>query len=119
VALVSGAVSDDRRKIERHEVWFPMHIVSEGREKQIAVSHDASAKGLLVATPNEMEVGAPVTITLRLPGRDGGEMTVEGVIVRVEPNPNDPDGPLGCHCAIQFDEEIPELRNALEEFNPS
>jgi len=112
-------VTDDKRNTKRHEVWFPMHIVSEGRERQIAVSHDASAKGLLVATPNAIEVGAPVEITLRLPGRDGGEINVEGVIVRVEPNYNDPDGPLGCHCAIQFDDEIPELKAALEDFTPS
>jgi hypothetical protein len=110
---------DDRRREKRHEVWFPMHIVSKGKGRQIAVSHDASAKGLLVATPNEIEVGAPVEITLRLPGRDGGEINVEGVIVRVEPNENDPNGPLGCHCAIKFEDEIPELKAALDEFNPS
>lgn len=94
-----------------------MHIEGGGSERQIAVSQDASEKGVLVATPTEVTEGAPVTITLRMPGSNRIEKTVQGVIVRVKQNPHDPDGPLGYHVAIEFDEEIPELKRALEELS--
>ncbi len=105
---------DDRREAKRYEVWFPLQIEADSSERQIAVSHDASHKGLLVATPAEVKAGASVKLRLRLPGPEKREHECEGVIVRVERNPHDPDGPFGYHVAIEFDEEVPELQRVLE-----
>lgn len=105
---------DERRTAGRYEVWFPMELSGETIHGPIAVSRDLSEKGILVASTDKPEVGADVKVTFRLPGKDKTQYTVEGVIVRVERNREDPKGLWRYQIAVQFDEPRPEFESTLE-----
>jgi hypothetical protein len=103
----------DKRGAARFDVWFPLEIESETTTRQIAVSKDVSQKGILVAMPSKVEVGAEVKVTFKLPGLVPIEHELEGVIVRVERNADDPKAMWRYQVAIQFDDEMPGLETAL------
>lgn len=104
---------DDKRRAARHDVWFPLEIESETTTRQVAVSKDVSQKGILVAMPTKVEVGADVKVTFKLPGLVPIEHELEGVIVRVDRNMDDPRAIWRYQVAIQFDDEMPGLETAL------
>jgi len=103
----------DHRNARRYDVWFPLEIEAETSDPQIAVSKDVSKKGILVATPSKVAVGADVRVTFKLPGLVPIEHELEGVIVRVDRNEGDPRTMWRYQVAIQFDDAMPGLETAL------
>ena len=94
-------------------IWFPMKIDGSG-ESIIGISRDVSAVGVLMVTAAEPQPGASVRVVMSLPDDDEGQRELAGHIVRVEANPDDPDGLWRHRVAIEFDETVAELEPLLE-----
>jgi hypothetical protein len=103
----------NRRNATRYELWFPLELQAESSIRTVAISHDMSEKGLLVATPHAMAVGAEVRVTFKLPGPVAIEHVLEGVIVRVEQPEAATRDLWRYRVAIEFDERIPGLETVL------
>jgi hypothetical protein len=99
------------RRSPRFMVWLPVRVdeLAEG----MAVSHDASDRGMLLVTASRLDVGAPVTIVVAVPPEGGEEREVHGRVVRVEDNAEDPDGMWPHRLAVEFDERVPDVERAL------
>ncbi len=99
------------RRAPRYTLWLPVQVqeLSEG----MAVGHDASALGLSMVTASRLEIGAPVTLTLRIPPESENERTVRGHVVRVERNDDDPDSIWPHRIAVEFEEADAEVGRAL------
>lgn len=80
----------------------------------LGVSHDASLAGMRVATDGAPEIGARLVVTFRVPPESGEERTIEGRVVRIEDNVDDPHGLWPKRVAVEFDRPMPELAAALE-----
>jgi hypothetical protein len=101
------------RRTKRVVVWLPVRV--EELAEGMAVTHNASARGVMLVTASALELGAPVTITFQVPEACASEQTVHGRVVRVEPNRDDPDGLWRHRLAVEFDEPLPELESILNE----
>ncbi len=99
------------RKAPRFVVWLPVRVeeLSEG----MAVTHDASDRGVMLVTASTLDVGSPVTITFQIPPDLHTEKTIQGRVVRVEPNREDPDGLWRHRLAVEFEHPVPELEAIL------
>ena len=95
------------RRAQRYTVWLPVRVaeLAEG----MAVSHNASSRGILLVTAQTLDVGSLVTIRVGLPPDGSEERQVQGRVVRVEDNSDDPDGLWPHRLAIEFDDVVPEL----------
>jgi hypothetical protein len=105
----------ESRERKRFTVWFPMKVGGPEGPESVAVSRNVSTKGLLMAAASQLEAGKSITVTFRLAGHDGSERTVQGKIIRTEPNSDDPDGLWPYRVAVQFEEPQEELEPLLEE----
>ncbi|MFW6052158.1 MAG: PilZ domain-containing protein [Myxococcota bacterium] len=108
-------MSDDRRRATRHRVWFPMRVEPKAGGETLAMSQNISRTGLLMATAEDLEIGASVDVTLRLPTQDAQDHQVSGRVVRVERNDRDPEGLWPHLVAVEFRSEVPELEPLLQE----
>ncbi len=99
------------RRARRYVVWLPVEV--EELEAGSAVGHDASDRGMLLVTAQRLEVGAPVNIVVRLPPDGVVEKRVQGKVVRVEANTDDPDSIWPHRLAVEFDQPVPEIERAL------
>lgn len=99
------------RRAPRYTVWLPVRI--EELEEGVAVSHNASGRGMLLVTATTLQVGSQVSIVVQLPPEGTAEKKVTGHVVRVEPNSEDPDGIWPHRVAVEFDEPVAELEKAL------
>jgi hypothetical protein len=95
-----------RRTKERYEVWLPVKV--DALREGIAVTHDASGRGVLMLTASTLSAGSAVEIALKMPG-EAEPKRVSGRVVRVEANPADPDGLWPHRMAVEFDEPQPDL----------
>lgn len=95
-----------RRDNSRYEVWIPVKI--DALREGIAVTHDASSRGVLMLTASTLTEGSPVEISLKLPD-EPVPRRVTGRVVRVEANAADPRGLWPHRMAVEFDEEVPDL----------
>src|SRR5512134_3460842 len=95
-----------RRTNDRYEVWLPVKV--DALREGIAVTHDASGRGVLMLTASTLDPGASVEIALKMPG-EPEPRRVTGRVVRVEENPADPHGLWPHRMAIEFDEPQPDL----------
>jgi hypothetical protein len=95
-----------RRDAERYQVWIPVKV--DQLKEGIAITHDASSRGVLILTASKLGPGDPVEISLRLP-ESPIPKRVTGRVVRVEENQSDPHGLWPHRMAVEFDEELPEL----------
>ncbi len=95
-----------RRESERYQVWIPVKV--DALREGIAVTHDASSRGVLMLTASTLDAGSPVEVALKLP-EEAVPRRVTGRVVRVETNDADPHGLWPHRMAIEFDEEVPEL----------
>jgi hypothetical protein len=100
------------RRAQRYTVWLPVRI--EEHEDGMAVSHNASGRGMLIVTASQLEVGSSVTIVVQIPPEGSAEARVHGKVVRVEANDDDPDGMWPNRIAIEFDGSVPEIEKALQ-----
>ncbi len=112
MAVILTPMSSERRRHERYAIWFPVQVVVEG-EESTAVTFDASLSGLRVSSAVRLEVDTIVTLSFRVPPDSAETRQVQGKIIRVEPNTDDPDGFWRHRLAIQFLEAIPELESVL------
>ena len=80
----------------------------------MAINHNVGAGGMLLALSAELAEGKPVKVTFRLPPDGAQEQTIQGTILRLEKNPEDPDGVWPYRVAIGFDEISESLVPLLE-----
>lgn len=113
---------NESRAHRRYRVWLPIRVTTDTLEGVIAVSRDASVGGLLMSAPNlgddALAVGAKIELTFALPPVDGApplDQKVTGSIVRLEPNPDDPEGPWPFRVAVRFDAPLAELEGPLSD----
>lgn len=102
----------ERRANERHQVWFPMTVVTATGEQGTAITYDLSATGVLIACPGRLEVGERVTLRFSLRAGEE-ERAFAGKIARVEESADDL-GPWRFRMAVELDEACPELDGLLE-----
>jgi hypothetical protein len=100
------------RRAQRYTVWLPIRV--EELPEGMAVTHNASGCGLLVVTASALDVGWPVSVTMRVPPDGDTEKSVHGRVVRVELNDEDPDGMWPHRLAVEFDHPVPELEELLK-----
>jgi hypothetical protein len=105
-------MADERRRAPRFALWFPMQIARDG-EVILAISRDVSEVGVLLVAAAAPTVGAKVTLTMQLPGDTA--RTVEGTIVRVDPNTADLEGLWRHRVAVELVERVDGLEPLLEE----
>lgn len=103
----------EKPRATRHEILFPMRLETHEGEPGFAVSRNISTSGSLIATATELKAGAPVTLRLQF-HREDEERWVQGTIVRVIPNIEDPHGMWPHLVGIQFVSEMPEIEPLLQ-----
>jgi hypothetical protein len=108
-----AAIMKERRRYPRHVVWFPVHLDAGELGEGVAVSKNASTKGILVAAATDFSVGAPVRISFRVLPVDQTPRRIEGTIVRIVENTEDPRGPWPYKMAVEFDEPVEDLEQIL------
>jgi hypothetical protein len=101
------------RRAPRFTVWLPVRV--EELPDGMAITHNASQRGVLIVTASTLEVGAPVTLTFSGTDGAGEPRQAHGKVVRVEPNREDPDGMWRHRLAVEFDEPAEELSLTLAE----
>lgn len=102
-----------RRGHVRFQIWFPVQL-DGGAQPKIAMTHNTSASGMLVAVASQLTVGEPVVLVFRLPP-NGVEHRLTGRVLRIEPNAQYPEGTWPFRAAIAFDEVAEQLQPLLEE----
>jgi hypothetical protein len=80
----------------------------------MAVNHNVSASGMLIALSARLKVGARVDLRFSVPASAEPERMLQGKVVRIEDNAEDPDGLWPYRMAVAFDDPDPELIPALE-----
>lgn len=103
-----------RRAHNRYELWFPVELRGEQVEG-MAVNHNVSAGGMLIALSAKLEEGAEIQVSFRMPPNLDRPFVVPGKITRVEKNRADPDGVWPYRVAVAFDEVDPELVPHLQQ----
>jgi hypothetical protein len=68
---------------------------------------------MLLASPSALAPGDRVKVTFVVPP-SGAPHSLEGHVVRVEPNPEDPEGTWPHRIALEFDEVVEELEPLLQ-----
>ena len=66
-----------------------------------------------LSAAKNLEPGSRVTITFRVLPDDAAFRHVEGTVVRVDENTDDPDGLWPLRIAVEFDEAVPDLEAQL------
>jgi hypothetical protein len=79
-----------------------------------AITHNVGAGGLLLASPAHLEPGERVKVNFALPP-NGEAYELEGSVVRLEKNPEDPEGTWPNRIAVQFDDVQAELEPLLQQ----
>lgn len=103
---------EERRERARPRVWLPVRVRAAGGEV-LAVTYDASDRGLLLLAAKALEVGARVTVALQLPHEVPHERAAEGRVVRAGPNELDPDGLWPHRVAVALDAPVEGLQAEL------
>jgi hypothetical protein len=102
----------ERRERQRFEVWFPVQLDAEQLKARVAVSRDVSSRGCLLSTASSIDPGSRVSVTFHVPG-EAAARKIDGHVVRVEKNLDDPGGMWPVRVAIEFDRAVPELEQQL------
>lgn len=80
----------------------------------MGISHNTSVSGILIAAAIPLEEGAQVKVTFR-PRHDApDERTVDGRVIRVDENKDDPFGLWPHRIAVEFETLVPELEAVLQ-----
>lgn len=95
-----------RRGTDRYQVWIPVKV--DALREGLAITHDASSRGVLMLTASTLNEGAAVEIALKFPN-EPVPRRVTGRVVRVEANEADPHGLWPHRMAVEFDEPVPDL----------
>ena len=103
-----------RRQHARDHIWFPVQLDAGELSGAFALNHNIGVGGMLLALSAELKVGEEATITFRLPPDGKEEQRMRGTILRLEKNPEDPDGVWPYRIAIVFDAISEQLIPLLE-----
>lgn len=103
----------EQRERERSRVWLPIRLRTDAGEA-LAVTYDASDRGVLMLSAEALEVGARVTLTFEVPGDPPTERTASGRVVRAGSNHEDPNGLWPHRIAVALDEAVEGLGADLE-----
>jgi hypothetical protein len=87
--------------------------IDVGGELGLAISYDASEKGLLLASPATLQVGDKLSVTFAIAPVEKEERVVTGTVVRIMSNDEDPDGMWPNKIGVEFDEPVPKLEQIL------
>ena len=90
-----------------------MQFTAGGLRDHLAISRDVSSRGMQLSAATDLEPGSRVTISFRILPDDEEMRFVEGKVVRVEDNTDDPDGLWPLRIAVEFDEPVPDLERQL------
>jgi len=74
----------ERRTSPRTRIAVPVGIDGRTRKQRFGISRDASATGMLIATPSKFEVGEELALTLFVGVEERKQ--VRGRVIRVETN---------------------------------
>ena len=100
-----------RRKHERYKLWFPVQITTN-EFGALAINHNVGGGGMMVASNAALKVGQKVKVSFSLPP-GGPERVRKAVIVRIEPNTDDPEGTWPNRLALEFSEPDRELEDLV------
>ena len=101
--------SVNRRAQQRHTAWFPVRLDAEELGECIGVTKNVSARGVLLCSADKFVVGAPVTVELHLDPGKQEPRRVQGTIVRLTRNEDDPEGLWPYKMAVEFEEPEPSV----------
>ena len=108
-----------RREHGRYRIWFPLRVES-GPVDGMALNHNISAGGMLIAVSTKFQPDASVRVTFRMPPDGATEHVIEGRVLRIEENRDDPEGIWPYRVAVVFDhvddELVPFLERAAQHF---
>lgn len=105
---------DERRRGGRYLVWLMMQLQDEESGEWLAISRNMSRSGALVATAAKLVVGQSISLMFQVTP-SGPQQSVEGTIVRVEANAEDPMSMWPHRVAVEFEEVVPALESLLAE----
>jgi hypothetical protein len=100
---------EEKRAYTRYALWFPVTVDADTHQV-FAVCHDASARGIKISGSAELNVGDAVTVIFRVLPDDAVERKLEGRIVRVERQSDDPREVWPHRMAIEFLEPDAQLQ---------
>ena len=103
----------ERRDGDRYQAWFPVQFTAGALKDHLAISRDVSSRGIQLSAATDLEPGSHVTISFRVLPDDEELCFVEGTVVRVEGNTDDPDGLWPLRIAVEFDQPVPDLDRQL------
>jgi len=103
----------ERRQLTRYQVWFPVQL-STSAGGTFAITHNVGAGGVLIASPAHLEPGERVKVSFAVPPK-GDAYELEGRVLRLEANPEDPEGTWPNRIAVQFDDVQAELEPLLQQ----
>ena len=78
----------------------------------MAMNHNIGAGGMMMVLGADLSVGQSVRVTFRIPPGDV-ERQLQGTVLRIEPNEEDPEGSWPMRVAVAFDDIEPELAALL------
>lgn len=102
-----------QRQHGRYRIWFPVRVTSNAVDG-MAVNHNISAGGMLIALSARLEVDSEVEIRFSVPTAAQSERVMRGKVVRIEDNADDPDGLWPYRMAVAFEDADPDLIPILE-----
>ena len=102
-----------RREHDRHRLWFPVKLEAGGQAR-MAMTHNIGAGGMLMVLGSDLTVGERVRVTVRIPPGDT-ERQLQGTVLRIEPNAEDPEGAWPMRVAVAFEDIAPDLAAILEQ----
>src|SRR5690606_13663333 len=80
----------ERRSGHRYRLWLPVY--TDGLSGGVAITHDASATGMLLLSRSKPAVGAVLPLRFCLPPPRGKDYEVSATVIRVRDNADDPQG---------------------------
>lgn len=101
-------VEVERRASQRLRAALAVGIDGETRRHRFGISRDASATGILIATPSHFEAGEELALTVFFGLKE--TKRVKGRVIRVETNPFDSTEPWRYRLALQFYAPLPEIQ---------
>ena len=100
---------DERRRAARYPTVFPLEVDCGNRTGRVAVSINASTRGILFASRSSFDIGAEVAMRLLLTSDD--VRTARGRVVRQDREPG--NGVWAHRTAVEFIESLPDLEPLL------
>jgi len=101
----------ERRQQTRYKIWFPVQVTTD-EFGALAMTHNVGAGGMLLASPATLEAGQRVKVTFAVPPA-GEQRSLDAHVIRVDRNPEDPEGAWPNRIALAFEEVEESLESIL------